>query len=145
MLALRSAKISGASSVYSCPVHFVLRRQESILLPQTVVESDAHFVKFVPHFSVIQSRSALSHAFAAVVGDFGSSVVFVCSASNIARWRRIVSANALPDESVVLAPISDNTVLNRDVLLSTTMASVLLVVAAFVIPPVAIIAIIEQP
>ena len=97
------------------------RRQESILLPHAVVESDAHFVKSAPHFSDMHLRRARSHAFDVVtlVPPFVAVVSF-CASSN-ARCRRIVSANALSDESVAFAPISDNTSLNIDDLLPTAM------------------------
>ena len=121
MLASRSAKISGASNVYSWPVHFVWRRQESILLPHAFVVSDAHFVKFAPHFSVIQSRRALSHALAVVILDepVAAFALFSPWASSNARWRAIVSASALADESGAAPPMSAKTLLNMDVLLST--------------------------
>ena len=84
------------------------------------MESDAHFVKSVPHFSVMHVRRAASHAFAVVMFD-ALPVAFALSAcaSSNARCRRIVSASSVFDESVAFAPISERTLLNCDVLLLT--------------------------
>ncbi len=84
------------------------------------MESLLHFVKFCPHFSVMQSRSARSHAFAVVMPDVAPVAVSrsLCASSN-ARWRRIVSASSLADESVAATPISAKMSSNIDVLLST--------------------------
>ena len=105
------------------------------------MESDAHFVKSAPHFSDIHLRNAASHAFAVVmfIPPVAAAPVSTAASSN-ARCRRIVSASAAFDESVVDAPISDSTSLNWDVLLLTTD-----VVAACAIFATAIIAKIESP
>jgi hypothetical protein len=102
------------------------------------VESDAHFVKSDPHFSDIHLRNAASHAFAVVMFVPPVAPVSPAASSN-ARCRRIVSASAAFDESIVDAPISDSTSLNWDVLLLT-----IGVVAACAIFDTAIIAKIES-
>ena len=84
------------------------------------MESDAHFVKSAPHFSDMHLRNAASHAFAVVMFVPPVAVAPVSpAASSSARCRRIVSASAAFDESVALAPISERTLLNCDVLLLT--------------------------
>ena len=101
-------------------MHLDLRRQESILFPHVVVESFAHFVKFCPHVCVMQSRKNLSHVFDVVMPDVVEPVLAVLSvASSSARCFRIVSVKLLAPGSVVLPLISDKTLLNIEVLLST--------------------------
>ena len=79
----------------------VLRRHESILVPQIVASSDAHFEKFEPHFSVMHERSAESHVFApadtvAVRPTISSDADFAAINS---RWARTLSAKDVPDVS----------------------------------------------
>lgn len=105
------------------------------------MESLAHFVKFSPHFSVMQSRKVLSHAFDVVIPDgelLPFVVVFVFCASSSARCRRIVSASSFVEVSDADAPVSDRTALNFDVLLLTAIG--VDVVAAFATPYIAMMA-----
>ena len=102
-------------------MHFVVRRHESILSPQIVVESFAHFVKSFPHFSDMHLRSPLSHALAPVVPDDVGADVCLPALSNSARCCRTRSAKSADDVSGAMPAISDRISLNCDVLLSTTM------------------------
>ena len=85
------------------------------------MESDAHFVKSEPHFSAMHLRRPASQMFALVMPDetFASFTFFSLCASSKARWRAMVAASSADDESDVAPPISVNTSLNIDVLLST--------------------------
>lgn len=85
------------------------------------MESDAHFVKSEPHFSAMHLRRPASQTFAVVMPDepVASFALFSLCASSNARWRAMVLASSVADESDVFAPISAKTSLNIDVLLST--------------------------
>ena len=91
----RSALISTEYNLNSLALHFKLRRHESSFVPNIVSVSDAHFIKLLPPFSVMQLRNPVSHAVCAAVAE----PVDVGTESSALRWARTWAANSSLDTS----------------------------------------------
>ena len=116
----RSALISIENNLYSSPLHVTLRRHASILSPQIVSPSPAHFVKFEPHFSCIHARRPLSQLLRPAVADcvFLEENSSAAAASSAARCARIKSAKLCVDASVAPVVADSKIASNCDVLSS---------------------------
>ncbi len=112
--------ISGANAAYSAPVHFAVKRQDSIFSPHNISVSNAQFAKLSPHFSFIQVRRFSSQALRplVVVAAVRAALdVAVMDAASAARWDEInfvksdsfaTDADAPPSATANLSDFSES-------------------------------------